>query len=192
MSTGRIALYVRVSTQDQSCELQKRELIQFANARGWEISKIYEDIATGTNGNRPMFKQLLRDAKERKFDILICWKLDRLFRSLKDIIGTLQELVELKIDFISLKDNIDLTTSSGRLMMHLLGAFAEFEASLIRERVKAGLNNARAKGTRLGRPKSRDDLKIQFLRAQGLSIRRIATIANTSTASVQRSLKAFK
>lgn len=147
----RVGIYVRVSTQDQSCELQKNELTRYVESRGWETHKIYEDHGhTGTNGNRPMLKALLKDARERNFDVLICWKLDRLFRSLKDLIGTLHELTELKVDFISLKDNIDLTTSSGRLMMHLLGAFAEFEASLIRERVRAGINNARAKGIKFG------------------------------------------
>lgn len=189
---SKVALYLRVSTQDQSCELQRTELTRYVESRGWEIHQIFEDKATGTNGNRPMLKALLRDARERQFDILICWKLDRLFRSLKDLIATLQELTELKIDFISLKDNIDLTTSSGRLMMHMLGAFAEFEASLIKERVRAGLNNARAKGKRLGRPKVRDDARIQSLRATGLSVRQIAAQIGTSIGSVQRSLAVSK
>jgi len=185
----RIALYVRVSTSDQSTELQLRELIQFVQARGWPEPKIYEDKATGTNGNRPQLKQLLLDARQRRIDVVIIWKLDRLFRSLKDLISTLQELNELGVDFISLKDNIDLTTSSGRLMMHMLGAFAEFEASLIRERVRAGLRNAKAKGKKLGRPKKRNDEYICFLSKQGLSSRKIAEKINMCPTVVQRSLR---
>jgi DNA invertase Pin-like site-specific DNA recombinase len=180
----RIAVYVRVSTSDQSTELQIRELSQFIHARGWDSFKVYEDKATGTNGNRPHLKQLLLDARQRKLDIVIIWKLDRLFRSLKDLITTLQEFTELGVDFISLKDNIDLTTSSGRLMMHMLGAFAEFEASLIKERVRAGLRNAKAKGKRLGRPQRRNDSQIIELRAQGKTVRQIAQSLNLSKSTV--------
>ena len=121
---------------------------------------------------------------------MLAWKLDRLFRSLKDLVITLQDLSELGVDFISLKDNIDMTTSSGRLLTHLLGAFAEFEASLIRERVKAGLAHAKSKGQRLGRPKVRDDTRIEELRAQGLSIQAIADRLGVSKAAVQRALTA--
>ena len=184
MAPKRIALYVRVSTSDQSTELQIRELTQFVQARGWPHPKIYEDKATGTNGNRPQLKQLLSDARQRKLDIVIIWKLDRLFRSLKDLISSLHEFTELGVDFISLKDNIDLTTSSGRLMMHMLGAFAEFEASLIKERVKAGLRNAKAKGKRLGRPQLRNDDRIIELRAKGKTIRQIAEALNVSKSTV--------
>ncbi len=181
----RIALYVRVSTSDQSTELQIRELSQFIQARGWDSFKVYEDKATGTNGNRPLLKQLLVDARERKFDVVVIWKLDRLFRSLKDLISTLQEFTDLGIDFISLKDNIDLTTSSGRLMMHMLGAFAEFEASLIKERVRAGLRNAKAKGKRLGRPK-KEYWAILELSREGMSVPQIVKKLNVSRATVYR------
>lgn len=184
----RVALYTRVSTQDQSCELQRRELQDYAVARGWEVCKVFEDKATGTNTKRPMLNALMKDSKERRFDIVVVWKLDRFARSLKDLVIMLQEFTDLGIQFVSLRDNIDLTTSSGRLMMHMIGAFAEFEASLIRERVRAGLNNAKAKGKRLGRPKARDDRSIQMLRTQGLSIRKIAKELRTSVGSVQRAL----
>lgn len=187
-SEKRVVCYLRVSTSDQSCELQQRENLQYIQARGWGSPKIYEDQATGTNGNRPMLKQLLSDARQRKFDVVIIWKLDRLFRSLKDLIGTLQEFTELGIDFISLKDNIDLTTSSGRLMMHMLGAFGEFEAALIRERVRAGLLNAKAKGNLLGRPQTRNDGQIVELRKQGMTIREIANQLAISKSTVSSSL----
>lgn len=191
MSRGksRVALYLRVSTQDQSCELQRRELLAFAESRGWIVTEVFEDKATGTNGNRPALKAFLKHARERNCDIALIWKMDRLARSLKDLIGMLQELSDLGVEFVSLRDNIDMSTSSGRLMMHLLGAFGEFEASLIRERVRAGLANARAKGQKLGRPKSRDDAQIRHLRSQGLPLRSIARSLGTSLGAVQRALK---
>ena len=122
-TSKRIGIYLRVSTQDQATELQRNEIQKFLDARGWTTTFIYEDKATGTNGNRTAFKKLMADARQRKVDVVICWKLDRLFRSLKDLISTLQEFNELGIDFISLKDNIDLTTSAGRLMLRIIGAF---------------------------------------------------------------------
>jgi putative DNA-invertase from lambdoid prophage Rac len=189
MQAKRVAIYLRVSTQDQSTELQASELRTYAQARGWTDLKVYEDKATGTTGNRPALKQLLQDVRQRRVDLVLCWKLDRLFRSLKDLIGTLQEFQDLGVQFCSLKDSIDMTTSAGRLLMHLLGAFGEFEASLIRERVRAGLANAKAKGKRLGRPKTRDDLAIHDLRQRGFSIRQIAKATGTSTTSVQRALR---
>jgi DNA invertase Pin-like site-specific DNA recombinase len=137
-------------------------------------------------------QQLLKDGRERKFDVLICWKLDRLFRSLKGLVTTLAELNELGIEFISLKDNIDLSTSTGRLMMHIIGAFAQFEADIIKERVRAGLANAVSKGVCLGRPKLRNDETIRQLRAQGLSIRAIAKQLNLSTTAIQRGLRVTK
>lgn len=185
---ARVAIYVRVSTQEQSCELQREELSRFTAARGWEVVGVYEDKATGTDGKRPMLQALLSDARARKFDILLCWKLDRVFRSLKGLVTTLQELSELGIEFVSLKDQIDMTTASGRLMTHILAAFAEFEASLIRERVKAGLENAKRKGTKLGRPKTRDDGAILTLRSEGLSHREIARRLGLSKGSVQKAL----
>jgi len=187
----RIAVYLRVSTADQSTELQSREIKAYIAARGWNDVTIYEDAGkSGTNGNRPELKRLLGDVKQRKVDLVICWKLDRLFRSLKDLVATLQEWTELGVEFISLKDQIDLTTSTGRLLMHMLGAFAEFEASLIRERVRAGVQNARAKGKRLGRPRNekRDDSRIFQLRAEGKSLGQIALELGVSKGLVQRAL----
>jgi DNA invertase Pin-like site-specific DNA recombinase len=182
----RIGIYLRVSTSEQSTELQLREINQFLDARGWQNREIYEDSGlSGANSNRPQLKRLLSDVKQRKIDIVICWKMDRLFRSLKDLIVTLQEFSELGIEFISLKDNVDLSTSSGKLLMHLLGAFAEFERNLIVERVRAGLVNAKAKGKRLGRPIKRNEEEIRTLRTNGLSIRSIAKELKISKSTVQ-------
>jgi DNA invertase Pin-like site-specific DNA recombinase len=187
----RVAIYLRVSTEDQSCEMQRRDLEAFSKARGWQITRIYQDKATGLNGNRAEFRLLMSDAKQRAFDVLICWKMDRLFRSLKGMVGTLQELSDLNIEFISLKDNIDLTTASGRLMAHILASFAEFEASLIRERVIAGLNNAKANGKKLGRPKVIDADQVIRLRSEGLSLSQIAKRIGVTKSAVSKTLKFY-
>jgi DNA invertase Pin-like site-specific DNA recombinase len=192
MNQKRVAVYVRVSTQDQSTEIQRNEIAAYLQARGWQKLSVYEDKKTGTTADRTKLKELLNAARMREFDILVIWKLDRLARSLKDLVTILNELSELGIEFISLKDNIDMTTSSGRLMMHLIGAFAEFEAALIRERVRAGVANSRAKGTPWGRKRTRDDTKIHTLRAQGLSLRQIAKQLNISLGSVTSSLAVLK
>lgn len=187
---NKIAIYVRVSTTDQSTELQLKDLLKYVEAREWEIYEIYEDKASGTNDRRTNLKKLLNDASKRKFDVVLCWKLDRFFRSLKDLINTLQYLTDSGIQFISYKDNIDLTTATGRLMTQILGAFGEFEASLIKERVMAGLKNAKSKGVVLGRPKKYCDTnKITELWGQGLSVRKIAEEMGLSNGMVQRVLK---
>lgn len=186
----RIACYCRVSTLDQSVDLQKREILEYVRARGWSDVAFYEDQATGTTTNRPQFRRLIDDARSRRIDLVICWKMDRMARSLKDLVNTLQEFTDLGVSFIALRDNIDLTTSAGKLMANIIGAFAEFEVNLIRERVRSGLANAKAKGKRLGRPKSRNDAEIIQLRAQGMSIRQIAKQLNISKGAVQRSLGA--
>lgn len=189
MASKRVAVYFRVSTLEQSTELQKIEIQRYLEARNWPSALVYEDKATGTNINRPELKRLLADARQRKFDLIVCWKLDRLFRSLTDLVVTLQELQELGIEFISLKENIDLTTASGRLLMQLMGAMAEFEASLIRERVCAGLRAARAKGTRLGRPPSIDYDEVLKLRKQNKSLGQIAMLLGITKGGVSKSLK---
>lgn len=188
MNQRRVGIYVRVSTQDQSTELQRREILDFLAAKNWSYEAIYEDKATGTTADRAMLKAMLDDAASGKINTIVCWKLDRLFRSLKGLILTLHELNDLGIDFISIKDNLDFSTSSGRLMGHIIGAFAEFEVSIIRERVRSGLANAKAKGKILGRPKRRNDTQIHALKMQGYSVRRIARELGLSVGSVQASL----
>jgi len=184
----RCVAYLRVSTQDQSCEIQREEIKNYINYRGWVLIESHEDKATGTNGNRPQLQALLKAAKSRVFDVVVVWKLDRFFRSLKDIVTTLHEFTELGIEFISIKDQIDLTTSSGRLMTHMIAAFAEFEASLIKERVMAGLENAKRKGTILGRPKQIDESLAWQLRQQGFSLNQIAKRIGASKAGVYKTL----
>lgn len=188
----RVGIYVRVSTQDQNCALQIRELTEYASRRGFEIAKVYEDKASGTSPNRKMFQQLLFDCRKRKIDTVIVWKLDRLFRSLKGMIQTLGELSNLNVEFISLTEAINLESSAGRLMVHMISAFAEFEADLIRSRVKSGLDAARARGVKLGRPKvcnSAIESEIVLLRQSGMSVRAIADrIGSVSKTTVERVL----
>jgi DNA invertase Pin-like site-specific DNA recombinase len=180
----RVAIYVRVSTQDQSLDLQKSELLSFAKARGWRVHRVYEDKATGTNGNRPQLKALMQGAQARDYDVLLIWKLDRLFRSIKGLATTIHDFEALGIAFVSLKDQIDLSTPSGRLMVHMLGAFAEFEASLIKERVMAGLREAKRKGVQLGRPAEIDKSKVLELRAKGRSYESIGKELGFSGAGI--------
>ncbi len=189
MNKLRVAIYVRVSTQDQSLDLQRTELLAFAKARGWKVTKIYDDKATGTNDNRPKLKELMRAAHAREVDVILIWKLDRLFRSIKGLVTSIQDFEALGIAFVSLKDQIDLSTPSGRLMVHMLGAFAEFEAALIKERVVAGLREAKRKGVRLGRPSTINRIKVLDLKARGMSYSQIAEILDCSKAGVFRTLK---
>lgn len=182
------ALYLRVSTDSQSTEMQRIDLVKWAEARGFNY-KIYEDKGTGTNANRKMLQQLMTDATARRIDGVALWKLDRLFRSIKHAVVTLSDWTEQGIDFYSHKDQIDMTTSTGRLLGHLLMAFAEWEADTIRTRVKSGLMAAKARGVRLGRPTKVDEKvaeEILLLRGQNLSIRQIARRLGVSKTSVLR------
>lgn len=187
----RVAIYVRVSTGIQDNEMQRRELQDYAAARGWTVVEVYEDKMTGRSSERPSWKRIMVDAKQRKFDVLFCWKLDRAFRSLKGMVMTLAELTEVGVQFVSLRDHIDLTTASGRLMTHIVAAFAEFEADIIRERVRAGIQHAKAKGTRLGRPQKRpNQARLASLKASGASLREIGRQLGLSKSGVQRALAA--
>jgi len=186
--TTRVAIYARVSTTNhgQDASLQTRELQQFAEARGWQVAGEYVDAGvSGSKDSRPELNRLMADAKQRRFDAVCVWKLDRFGRSLRHLVNALADLESLGLSFISLKDNLDLSTPSGRLMFQMIGAMAEFERALIQERVRAGLRNARAKGKRLGRPRAIvDATRIASLRAQGLSWPQIARRLGLSVGTV--------
>jgi DNA invertase Pin-like site-specific DNA recombinase len=185
----RVAFYSRVSTlHGQDPELQLRELREYAAARGWTVIGEYTDTGvSGSKESRPGLNQLMADAHRRKFDAVLVWKLDRFGRSLRHLVNALAELEARGVAFISLRDNLDLSTPSGRLMFQIIGAMAEFERSLIQERVKAGLRNARAKGKRLGRPKALvDSDRVIQLRAQGLPWRAIASQLHVGLGTVVR------
>jgi DNA invertase Pin-like site-specific DNA recombinase len=173
----RVALYARVSTTtgQQDPEMQLRELREYAKHRDFVIVDEYVDRMTGSKDSRPSLNRMMADAAQRKFDAVLVWKLDRFGRSLRHLVNAIAELEALGVAFISLRDNVDLTTPSGRLMFQIIGAMAEFERALIQERVKAGLRNAKAKGRRLGRPAAVVDKNaILALRDSGASWRAIA------------------
>src|SRR6267154_3213261 len=151
----RVALYARVSTHNgQDPEMQLRELREYCQRRNWQIAEEYIDSGiSGSQDSRPALNRLMADGCRGRFDGILIWKLDRFGRSLRHLVNALAEFEARGIDFISLRDNLDLSTPSGRLMFQIIGAMAEFERTLIQERVRAGLRNARAKGKRLGRPR---------------------------------------
>jgi DNA invertase Pin-like site-specific DNA recombinase len=188
----RVAIYARVSTTNhgQDVTVQTRELQQFSKARGWQIIDSYIDVGvSGGKEKRPGLDKLLRDARGRKFDVLLCWKLDRVGRSLRHLVNLLADLEALGISFVSLSDNLDLTTPSGQLMFHVIAAMAQFERSLIQERVRAGLRNAVSKGRKLGRPRiAVDVVQIGHLRAQGRSVREIANELGLTRGLVHKTL----
>src|ERR1035437_7227680 len=185
----RTALYARVSTSNghQDPEMQLREQREFCSRRGWQIVGEYVDHMSGSKDSRPALNQLMSDVAQRKIDAVLVWKLDRFGRSLRHLVNAIAELQALRVAFISLRDNLDLSTPSGRLMFHVISAMAEFERSLIQERVRAGLRNARAKGKRLGRPRIVVDAgRIAALRAEGRSWRGIAKELEVGVATAHR------
>ena len=184
----RIAIYGRVSTIDQNVDNQIIELEKYCNNRNMSIfSKYIDKGVSGSKESRPEFDRMLADASKRKFDVLLVWKLDRLSRSLKHLLNTLDTLQSLNISFICYSDNIDTTTPTGKLMFQMVGAFAEFERELIRERVKLGLQRAKSKGIKLGRPKLKvNKYKILQMRNSGMSIRSIAKKLNISIGNTHK------
>jgi DNA invertase Pin-like site-specific DNA recombinase len=174
----RVALYARVSTlgSGQSPEMQTRELKEFVGRRGWQIADEYIDIGiSGAKDRRPELDKLMADAHRRRFDAVAVWKFDRFARSVSHLLRALETFQALGIEFVSLTEGVDTSTPMGRMVFTILGAVAELERSLVVERVKAGLRNARAKGKRLGRPKRVLDAPlITALRASGLGWRAIA------------------
>src|SRR5271165_6448307 len=187
----RVPLYARVSTLNgQDPEMQLSELREYASRRGWSITREYVDSGvSGSKESRPELNQLMADAHRRKFDAVLVWKIDRFGRSLKHLVNALADLCAYGVAFISFRDNLDLSTPSGRLMFQIIGAMAEFERSLIQERVRAGLRNARSKGKKFGRPRAQVDADRVFaLRREGLSWSQVCRALNVSKGSAQRSV----
>ena len=167
--------------------MQVRELTAFIEARGWLLVKIFEDKASGTaTKKRPQLAEMMKLANQRQIDVVAVWKMDRLARSLKDLVTMMSQLQEVGVEFVSLKDSIDLTTANGRLMAQLLGAFAEFEASMIRERVRAGIKNARMKRPHWGRRPTINSEKVLRLRSEGKSLSTIAKTIGCSKAGIAK------
>jgi DNA invertase Pin-like site-specific DNA recombinase len=194
LTIARVALYARVSTLNrQDPEMQLSELREYAARRGWTVFGEYVDQGvSGSRESRPELNRLTEDAHRRQFDAILVWKIDRYGRSLKHLVNALADLCAYGVAFISFRDNLDLSTPSGRLMFQIIGAMAEFERSLIQERVKAGLRNARAKGKKFGRPRVEiDAVRVAELRRDGLSWSQVCRTLNVSKGSAQRSVAAI-
>jgi DNA invertase Pin-like site-specific DNA recombinase len=185
----RVALYARVSTLNgQDPEMQLSDLGEDAARRGWTVSGEYVDHGvSGSKESRPQLNRLMVDAHRRTFDAVLVWKIDRFGRSLKHLVNALADLSAYGVAFVSLRDNLDLSTPSGRLMFQIIGAMAEFERSLIQERVRAGLRNARAKGKKFGRPRAQVDAAgVAALRSEGLSWSEVCRRLKLSKGTAQR------
>lgn len=182
----RAVLYSRVSTlhHGQDPEVQSREIREYCQRRGWPLVGEYVDAGiSGAKERRPQLDRLIADAHKRKFEIVVVWKFDRFARSVSHLLRALENFRALGIEFVSLSEQIDTSTPTGRMIFTVLGAVAELERSLIAERVRAGLRNAKAKGRKLGRPaKHISTAQIAHLRAQGASWRRIGAQLGVSAA----------
>ncbi len=178
----RAAIYARVSTFDQEPENQLAEIRRYVAARGWTAEEYVDRGVSGAKDRRPALDRLLIDARRRRFDVAVVWRLDRLGRNLRHLITLLEELQALGIAFVSLNEGIDATTPAGKLQMHILGAIAEFERARIAERVKAGLQRARAQGKRLGRPRKVPTTVV----VPGGSVREAARMWNVSKSTAAR------
>jgi DNA invertase Pin-like site-specific DNA recombinase len=185
----RAAIYARVSTVDQTCENQLAELRRYVAARGWPATEYVDAGVSGAKDSRPALDAMLRDAKRRKVDAVVVWRLDRLGRNLKHLILTIENLTALGVAFVSLGEGIDASTPAGKLQLHILGAIAEFERARIQERVRAGLARVKAQGKRLGRP--RRSILPENVPA-GLSVRDAAREWGVSPATAARWMAAGK
>ena len=149
----RVIIYARVSTKEQNVDMQLIDLREYARGRKLQVVKEYIDYASGSKNDRPNYQKLFDDVRKCKTDSVLVWKFDRFARSTKELINALEEFQVLGVDFISFKENIDSSTPAGKILFTLISAFAEFEADIIRERVRTGMEKAKAKGKILGRPK---------------------------------------
>jgi len=188
----KVAIYARVSTsgKGQDTGLQLRDLRTFAHARGYAIFREYvDDGVSGRKDRRPELDQLMNDARKRRFDVVLVWRFDRFARSTRHLVTALEEFRHLGIDFISFQENIDTSSPMGKAMFTIVSAIAELEADIIRERVVAGIANARAKGVKIGRPSPAIDREeIRRLRDGGLTIRAIAEKMNLKRSFVHKTL----
>lgn len=189
----RAAIYARVSTtgHGQDVGMQTRELREYCERRGWQLVCEYIDSGvSGAKERRPELDRLMADAHRRKFDVVACWKFDRFARSVTHLLRALDTFRVLGVEFVSLSESLDTATPAGRMVFTVLGAVAELERSLIAERVKAGLRNARAKGKQLGRPRvAVDSARIAALRAQGRSWREVCDEMELTRGTAQRAVQ---
>ena len=197
----RAVLYLRVSTQDQTTANQERELRQVAERAGWQIVQVYKDHGISgakAKDKRPAFNSLHKAAARREFDVVMAWSVDRLGRSLQDLVAFLSEIHASGVDLFLHQQGIDTTTPGGKAMFQMLGVFAEFERSIIQERVRAGLRRAKDEGKQLGRPRIATDTEARILAAlkarkeTGDSVRKIAARFGVDPSTVQRISRPFE
>ena len=188
----RIAIYTRVSTHDQSVEMQISDLRHYCQQRGFNIYKEYSDEGiSGTKDKRPGLDELMGDARKRKFDAVVVWRFDRFARSTKHLISALEEFRHLNVDFISYQENIDTSSPLGKAIFTIISAIGELERNIIIERVRAGIRRAKEEGKMLGRPKTLnlDVTVLKKMRRHGMSFRQIAREENVSVGSVYKTLR---
>ncbi len=181
----RAAIYVRVSTAEQETDLQEHELQEYCERRGWSCVVYRDKGQSGAKNDRPALTAMMSDLRRRKIDVVVVWALDRLARSLKQLLSIAEECRAVGVDLVSLRQNVDTTLPAGRLTFQVLGAVAEFEREMLRERVKAGMAQARRSGKHVGRPARRKFLSTEIermcaLRSEGTSIRKLATEFGTT------------
>jgi len=181
----RAAIYARVSTADQTCENQLIDLRRYCAARGWDATEYVDTGVSGAKDRRPALDQLVTDARRRKVDTVVVWRLDRFGRNLRHLITAIEELNAAGVSFVSMGENIDTASPTGRLLLGIMGSFAEFERERIRERIHAGLARARRQGQKLGRKRQRiatSDLQ----RVAGLSVREAARVLGVPVSPVYK------
>jgi putative DNA-invertase from lambdoid prophage Rac len=186
-----VAIYARVSTTDQDCEMQLRELRGYCQRQGWNATEYVDTGFSGTKISRPALDRLMRAARLRKIDVIVCWKLDRWGRSVRNLVESIEELRRLHVRWIATTQNLDTDENNptANLLLNILASVAEFEREIIRERVKAGMNTARVRGKRLGRPPACfDRAKARDLRAKGFGLRSIARQLGVGFSTSQREL----
>ena len=190
----RVAIYIRVSTDKQTTGNQRRELEAVAERSGWKVIRVYEDAGvSGAKGRdkRPGLDAMMKAVNAKEFDMIASWSVDRLGRSLTDLLGILQGLHEKGVGLFLHQQGLDTTTTAGKAMFQMLGVFAEFERGIIRERVNAGLARAKASGVKLGRRRTKPSVEAQIvaLRAKGDGIHKIRRKLGIGTSVVQRVFK---
>lgn len=187
----KVAIYARVSTNDQDPDMQLLALREYAEKRKFKVYKEYVDYISGKANDRLGLNQLFDDVRKKKLDVVLVWKFDRFARSTRDLVSALDEFNNLGVDFISYQENIDTTSALGKAIFTIIAAIAEFEKEIIVDRVKAGLKKARSKGVRLGREPISIEIrnKLHKLRKKGFSIRQIAKKLKLSIGVVSKYLK---
>jgi DNA invertase Pin-like site-specific DNA recombinase len=189
---SRVGIYARVSTTDQTVENQLLDLRRYCRERGWTVVEEFTDHGvSGTKDRRPALDRLMDAVRKRQVDMVLVWRFDRFARSVKHLVLALEELRRLGVGFVSYQENVDTNSALGQAIFTIIAAMAELERNIIVERVKAGLNRARAEGKSLGRPKAQVDMdKLVAMRREGLSLRDIGQKAGLGKSTVGRLLEA--